>query len=205
MSRPSDTEARRPGRPAQFDRDNALTALCLLLWNRGYDAATQEEMLAATGLSSSSLYRTFGTKSDILEAALTRYLAWADEMFAPLEHGSQGVADVQAFFDRFQAQFDGPLSNAGCLVWNTMQNSINGDSRIKTLTEQHMRRLRQGLTTALQRAADAGELPPSAPQYLADVLRAGILGVQARGRAGDTADAVRMLDGLRALLSAGEH
>ncbi|MUL64988.1 hypothetical protein BOO86_10985 [Mycobacterium sp. CBMA 234] len=160
-------------------------------------------MLAATGLSSSSLYRAFGTKADILEAVLTRYLAWADEMFAPLEHGSRGVADVQAFFDYFQAQFDGPLSNAGCLVWNTAQNSINGDSRINALTEQHMRRLRQGLTAALQRAADAGELPPSAPQYLADALRAGILGVQARGRAGDTTDAVAMLNGLRTLLGHG--
>ncbi|MHA7665544.1 TetR/AcrR family transcriptional regulator [Mycolicibacterium sp. HS_4_1] len=200
MSSTPDTKARRPGRPAQFDRDNALSALCLLFWNRGYDAATQEEMLAATGLSSSSLYRTFGTKADILEAALTRYLAWADVIFASLEHGSRGVADVQAFFDHLQAQFDGPLSNAGCLVWNTMQNSVNGDSRINALTEQHMRRLRMGLTAALQRAADAGELPPSAPRYLADILRAGIIGVQVRGRAGDTADAVAMLDGLRALL-----
>jgi len=63
--------ARRPGRPAQFDRDNALSELLWLLWSKGYDAATQEEMLAATGLSSSTLYRSFGTKANILEAALT--------------------------------------------------------------------------------------------------------------------------------------
>jgi TetR/AcrR family transcriptional repressor of nem operon len=194
---------RRPGRPAQFDRDNALSALLWLLWSKGYDAATQEEMLAATGLSSSTLYRSFGTKVDILEAVLARYLAWADEMFAPLEHGHHGVADVNAFFDHLQALLGGPLSTAGCLVWNTMQNPISDEPRIKTLTERHMQRLRDGLTAALQRAADAGEGPPSAPKYLADALRAGVVGVQARGRAGDIDDAITMLDGLRALVGHG--
>jgi AcrR family transcriptional regulator len=204
MSTPT-ASPRRPGRPAQFDRDDALSALLWLLWSKGYDAATQEEMLAATGLSSSTLYRSFGTKADILEAVLARYLAWADEMFAPLEHGHHGVADVNAFFDHLQALLGGPLSTAGCLVWNTMQNPVSGDPRIKTLTERHMQRLRDGLTAALQRAADAGEVPPSAPKYLADALRAGVVGVQARGRAGDIDDAITMLDGLRAVLGHGER
>ncbi|BAX98135.1 TetR family transcriptional regulator [Mycobacteroides stephanolepidis] len=204
MSNTVDTEVRRPGRPPQFDRDHALTSLCLLLWSKGYDGATQEEMLAATGLSASSLYRTFGTKADILEAALARYLAWADEMFAPLEHGHHGVSDVRAFFDYFQAQLDSPLGNAGCLVWNTMQNTIGADPRIKTLTERHMQRLREGLAAALQRAADAKELPATAPKRLADALRAGVLGVQARARAGDTADARALLDGIKALLDHDE-
>lgn len=204
MSTPAEASIRRPGRPAQFDRDNALSALLWLLWSKGYDAATQEEMLAATGLSSSTLYRSFGTKANILEAALARYLALLDEMFAPLEHGRRGVADVNAFLDHIRAQLDGPMSNAGCLVWNTMQNPINADPRIKTLTERHMQRLRRGLTAALQRAADAGELPPSAPKSLADALRAGVLGVQARGRAGDIEDAITLLDGLRALLGRRE-
>jgi AcrR family transcriptional regulator len=205
MSSTTDAGSRRPGRPAQFDRDNALSELLWLLWSKGYDAATQEEMLAATGLSSSTLYRSFGTKANILEAALALYLALLDEMFAPLEHGRRGVADVNAFFDHIRAQLEGPMSTAGCLAWNTMQNPINGDPRIKILTERHMQRLRQGLTAALQRAADAGELPPSAPTYLADALRAGVLGVQARGRAGDTADAITLLDGLRGLLGHGGH
>jgi TetR/AcrR family transcriptional repressor of nem operon len=61
------------------------------------------------------------------------------------------------------------------------------------------------LTAALQSAADAAELPPSAPTYLAEALRAGVLGVQARGRVGDTADAITLLDGLRGLLGSDEH
>jgi hypothetical protein len=61
------------------------------------------------------------------------------------------------------------------------------------------------LTAALQRAADAGEPLPSAPESLADALRAGVIGVQARGRAGDIEDAITLIDGLRALLGHDGH
>ena len=71
---------------------------------------------------------------------------------------------------------------------------------IKALTERYMQRLRRGLSSALDRAVKAEELPATAPNHLADVLRAGILGVQARARAGYPADALALLDGLHALL-----
>lgn len=177
----------------------------MLIWRRGFDAATQEEMLAATGLSSSTLYRSFGTKAEILEAALTRYLAWADATLAPLENGHAGAADVHAFLDRIRALVGGPMGTAGCLVVETMQDPINRDPRIKSLTDQHMKRLRFGLAAALRRGVDAGELSSSAPANLADALRAGVLGVLARARAGDTADAITLLDGVRALLPDGQH
>jgi AcrR family transcriptional regulator len=171
-----------------------------LIWRKGYDGATQEDMLAATGLSSSTLYRSFGTKADILEAALQRYLALADAMFAPLEQGTAGTADVHVFLDHVHAQLDGPMSTAGCLVVETMQQPVNRDPRITRLTNKHTERMRRGLTAALRRAAKAGELPQCAPATLADALRAGVFGVLARARAGDTEDALALLRGVRALL-----
>lgn len=198
MSISAQTGTRRPGRPVQFDREQALDGLMALIWRKGYDGATQEDMLTATGLSSSSLYRSFGNKADILEAVLKLYIASADAMLAPLEHGSAGAADVHVFLDHVRAQLDGPMSTAGCLVVETMQQPVNQDPRIKRLTDMYMDRMRKGLTAALRRAAEAGE--PCAPSLLADALRAGVFGVLARARAGDTADALAMLRGVRALL-----
>jgi TetR/AcrR family transcriptional repressor of nem operon len=200
MSTSAATGTRRPGRPAQFHREQALDGLMTLIWRKGYDAATQEDMLAATGLSSSTLYRSFGNKADILEVVLTRYFACADVMFAPLEGGTGGTADVHAFLDQIQAMLGGSMSAEGCLVVETMQDPVNQHPRIKAITDRHMQRMRRGLTAALRRAADAGELPGSAPERLADALRAGAVGVLARARAGDTADARAMLRGVRALL-----
>ena len=182
MSSTAEAGPRRPGRPAQFDRDTALSALLWLLWSKGYDAATQEEMLAVTGLSSSTLYRSFGTKADILEAALARYLAWADEMFAPLEQGRRGVADVNVFFDHLQALLIGPMSTAG--VWCGTPCRIRYRQRP---ADQDLDRTAHATAAAgLDRGAAARRrrrgTTATAPQYLADALRAGVLGVQARGR-----------------------
>ncbi|OBF86141.1 hypothetical protein A5791_01450 [Mycobacterium sp. 852002-51163_SCH5372311] len=200
MSSSPVADARGPGRPAQFDRDQALDGLLMLIWRKGYDAATQEEMLAATGLSSSTLYRSFGNKADILGVVLQRYLTSTNAMLAPLENGRAGTADVHAFLNHIRAQLDGPMSTAGCLVVDTMQDPINQDPRIKRLTDSHMDRMRRGLTAALQRAADAGELAPSAASTLADALRAGVFGVLVRARAGDIEDAITLLRGVRSLL-----
>jgi AcrR family transcriptional regulator len=174
--------------------------LLSLFWHKGYEAATQREMLAATGLSSSSLYRFFGTKADILETVLQRYIAAADPMLAALEHGRAGIADVHTFLDHVDTQIDGPMGTCGCLVVETMRNPINQDSRIKNLTEGHLARMHEGLASALQRAAGAGEIPSSVAGTLTDALQAGVIGVLTRARTGDTRHAIRLLRGVRALL-----
>ncbi len=44
-----------------------------LFWERGYEATSVRELAAGTGLSSSSLYATFGGKHDLYLAALRQY------------------------------------------------------------------------------------------------------------------------------------
>jgi TetR/AcrR family transcriptional repressor of nem operon len=200
MSTVSDGSKRRPGRPSLLDRQHALDQLLSLFWRKGYDAATQEEMLSATGLSSSTLFRSFGNKADILRAVLGHYAAYASVLFAPLERGDGGMADLQTFLDNMQDWLRGPMGPAGCLVVETMQNPVNGDPTIRALTDQHLNRLSQGLLAAVQRAADAGELEAAAPAPFAAALQAGVLGALSRARSGDMDDAVRLLNGVRSLL-----
>lgn len=172
----------------------------MLFWRKGYDRATQEEMLAATGVSSSTLYRSFGNKVDILETALQRYAATAAEVFAPLEHGVSGTADLNTFFDNVEVWLTGPMGTSGCLIVETMQDSINSDPRISPVTKSHLDRMAYGLRAAVRRAIDADELPSSHAARFADALQAGVLGVLARARGGDVDDARRLLDGVRALI-----
>lgn len=194
------TAAKPRGRPPLFDRGRALDELLKLFWLKGYDAATQEEMLAATGLSSSTLYRSFGNKADILELALRHYIDVASAMFTPLESGNAGLADLRAFLELIEHWLRGPMGNAGCLVVETMQDPINKDQRVSALTNTHLDRMGRGLQAAVRRAVDAGELPPSTQDTFADALQAAVLGVLARARTGDITDAARLLNGVRALL-----
>ncbi|WP_300009560.1 TetR/AcrR family transcriptional regulator [Pseudonocardia sp.] len=192
---------RRRGRPVGFERLPALDALVELFWREGYDGATQEAMLASTGLSSSSLYRTFGTKDATFAAVLERYLELADGMLGPLERGGDGTAELQAFLDRVRDQLGGPMGAAGCLVLGTLCDPVNRSVEIDALTRRHVERMLAALRTAVERAAAAGDSLPIGSPATADVLLAGVLGVLTRAR-GNPAAALALLDGLRALVPA---
>ena len=64
---------RHPGRPRVFDEDDALRRATDLFWEKGYAAASLDDLLAAMGIARSSFYSTFGSKQKVLWAALALY------------------------------------------------------------------------------------------------------------------------------------
>ncbi len=189
----------RRGRPPSFDRAVALDCLLGLFRRQGYDAATQEAMLDASGLSSSSLYRAFGTKQEIFLAALARYLEMTDAILCPLETGREGRTDLEGFLDRVQAQLAPEDAPGGCLVVTTLCDRINDDPAVAQLTQRHLHRMETAIQRAVARARRRGEVLPLRADDLASAILAGVLGATARAAA-DPEGAVRMLGGVRALV-----
>lgn len=62
------------GRPAEFDRSEVLGGLLSVFWARGFDGASVAELEAATGLSRSSLYASFGDKQALFQQAADYYV-----------------------------------------------------------------------------------------------------------------------------------
>jgi AcrR family transcriptional regulator len=157
-------------------------------------------MLTTTGLSSSSLYRTFGTKTETFEAVLRRYLELSDGMLKPLEHGAAGVADLHGLFDRLYSQMDSPAGAAGCLMVASAQNPVNHDPKVSALTCRHLARMRSAIAAAVTRADQAGEPLPTAPDSFAAVLYAAMLGILSSARTGDRATTLALVEAVRTLL-----
>ena len=112
---------RAPGRPLGFDPDAVIHELVLLFWEKGYDATTQADMVERTGLSSSSLYNTFGDKPAIFDCVLARYNQMTASVFEPMLTGSDGLAELEAFIDWREAHVLEPAYGlAGCLIVTTM-------------------------------------------------------------------------------------
>lgn len=61
------------GRPREFEPDEAMDAIKEAFWRLGYDGASMHEIEAATGLRKQSLYREFGDKRAMYQAALEHY------------------------------------------------------------------------------------------------------------------------------------
>jgi TetR/AcrR family transcriptional regulator, copper-responsive repressor len=61
------------GRPKTFDRETALDAAMLLFWERGFEQTSVDELAAAMGIRTSSLYSSFGDKEQLYLAAVDHY------------------------------------------------------------------------------------------------------------------------------------
>ena len=61
------------GRPREFDRDAALEAAMLLFWRKGFAMTSMNDLCAAMGIRSPSLYAAFGSKEDLYLEAFDRY------------------------------------------------------------------------------------------------------------------------------------
>lgn len=62
-------------RTKAFDQELTLDRAMSLFWERGFEATSVRDLIAGAGISSSSLYATYGDKHEIYLAALERYRA----------------------------------------------------------------------------------------------------------------------------------
>ncbi|MEM8750351.1 MAG: TetR/AcrR family transcriptional regulator [Pseudomonadota bacterium] len=64
---------KKKGRPRKFDRDAALEAAMLVFWEKGYDAASLDDLTAAMSINRPSLYGTYGDKAALFREAMRAY------------------------------------------------------------------------------------------------------------------------------------
>jgi len=141
-----------------FDEADALAAVELLFWRRGMATTGIQDVVAATGLSRSSLYNAFGGKDELYAAAVGRYLEHRSRpMFDRLASDGRGLAAVTAFFDRLlRLRYAGEFAGWGCLVSNA--NAENPPDAVRALLTDHHAALRDAFAAALKVAQSNEEL-----------------------------------------------
>jgi TetR/AcrR family transcriptional repressor of nem operon len=151
---------RGPGRPPEFDRIEVLGTVMRLFWRDGYAAASMPDISAATGLSTSSLYNAFGSKMDLLVAALEHYHRTVLDgfMLGPMARGERGLADVEGFLDRLESSLE-LTATRGCLAVNTIAEFRDPPPPVAEHTTRYRELLRASLRAALGRAGRLGEIP----------------------------------------------
>jgi AcrR family transcriptional regulator len=165
-----ETIQRPRGRPRAFDETAVLDAAVGMFWRSGYARTAIADISAATCVAPSSLYNAYGSKLNLFACALDRYLdAIIGQVLEPLEHGSAGLADVDAFFEQLAAR-QGPSRPPGCLAANTIGEFRDAPSLIAERTARYRRRLRGAFCAALTRAAASGEIPAEAVAPRAEAL-----------------------------------
>lgn len=195
MNGPSATlSPRMPvGRPRQFELDEALDAAMRLFWHAGYRATTTRDLVAALGLGQSSITAAFGSKADLADAALARYLSLLErELVAPLRDAPDGLAAIERFLGAL-GEWHCADGGRGCLVGRLMCEGAQSEPRIARRVAEYRKVLRSGLDSALERAAAAGEIPAAGLRERRDLAVAVILGLNLAVQAGYDVEALRAL------------
>lgn len=171
-------------RPREFDADAALERAMDLLWTRGYEATSVDDLCEATGLSRSSLYATFGSKRDLLLRSVDRYVERRTPNIAailarPLPVREAFAALLREFIDQIIAG----SGRRGCFLGNCAAELPRADRKALARVRQGMGRTEAIFRDALARGKARGELPRKADvDALARFLTAGIQGLRLVGK-----------------------
>ncbi|MGE4032033.1 MAG: TetR/AcrR family transcriptional regulator [Thermoleophilia bacterium] len=173
-----------PGRPRTFDTDDALDAATRLFWRRGARDVTTREIERELGLGQSSITAAFGTKTDLLDAALARYLgALSDALIDPLRDAPDGLASVDRFIAAL-SDWHRADGGRGCMVGRLMCEGAQSEPRVAARVAVYRAGLREALDAALARAAAAGEIPADDLDGRRDLVVAVVLGMNLAVQAG---------------------
>jgi len=149
------------GRPAIFDRDEALESALERFWRKGYDGVTLEELQTAMGgITPPSFYHAFGSKEALFKEVVERYAqTYGGPQLAALKEGASARASVEAMLREAVIAISSPGRPRGCLL---VQAAMNCSAAGKG-AQDYLLTIRQQTPKAIKQRLDAavstGELP----------------------------------------------
>jgi TetR/AcrR family transcriptional regulator, transcriptional repressor for nem operon len=179
-------------RTKEFDRDEALGRAMLLFWQRGYDGATTDDLLAAMGIGRQSLYDTFGDKQALFDEALRCY---HQQQIGTLGERLKQVATpfetLTTFLDHFAYETEAERAR-GCMGINATTASGQRDPKVIALARDAATFF-EGMLAQLVVAAQAdGDIADTVdPKVAGRFLYTALQGLTIRAQAGATPDELR--------------
>lgn len=148
-------------RPKAFDPDQALDAALAVFWEKGYEAASLAQLLAATGLSKSSFYAAFGSKHRLFLRVLERYTeAVVDRLVSTLAAGRSARTNIAVAFNDIVDAAIATGDRRGCLIGNAAAELAPRDAAVAERVETALGRLEDAYRQAVERAQERGEVAP---------------------------------------------
>jgi TetR/AcrR family transcriptional regulator, transcriptional repressor for nem operon len=148
-----------PGRPREFDLEEALNDAIEVFRARGYHGTSVQDLTEGTGLARGSLYKAFHDKRSLFLAALDHYTAGSLQRLAETL-GQPGPAK-QALHDTLlgYARRVAASRCEGCLITMAAMEMMPQDREVSALIERMLRRMQDLFAATVIRGQLAGEIP----------------------------------------------
>jgi len=181
-------------RTKEFDRDQALQKAIGVFCDKGYAAASTDELMRAMKISRQSMYDTFGDKRRLYLEAFRRYIADStNEQIGYLEKSSSPLAGIEKMLVEFakSTERDGIV---GCMGVNAICEFGRSDPEITSLGETESIRLTSALERALRQAKRKKEISKLLKESAgAQFLKATLSGMKVSAKAGADAQTLKSI------------
>jgi TetR/AcrR family transcriptional regulator, transcriptional repressor for nem operon len=172
-------------RPQEFETTDVLRNAMYVFWSKGYEAASLNDILAATGLSKSSLYASFGDKRELFLAAFDVYRKerlW--HLHRILNDGQPARLSIENFFRQVLARAQDETRVCGCMTANEAVELAPHDAYVQKLVTEDFQAIEDAFSLAIGRGqADGSIANRQEPRILAHFLLVGLQGLEVMFRA----------------------
>lgn len=146
------------GRPAKFNRDDAIAIALDAFWEQGYEPTSVSELSSRMSITRSSFYNSFVSREALFSEVLALYGKQScDRFLNDLKEGDQILPALRkVFVNLIDARMDDDDAK-GCLVTNGMANNANS-CEVAHIFRDIMATRVDRYTELLQHAVDNGEL-----------------------------------------------
>lgn len=149
-----------PGRPREFDLDDALRDATEVFRLRGYHGTSVQDLTEGTGLARGSLYKAFHDKRTLFLAALDQSIAGSlqrigNDLARP-GSAKTAIRDTLMGYAKRAASHEG---RRGCIMTSAAMEMMPDDAEVSAVITAMFRRIEELFAAAVDRGQAAAEIP----------------------------------------------
>ena len=153
-------------RHREFDPSAALQTAIQVFWEKGYAAASVDDVVKRSGVAKYGIYNTFGNKEKLFKKVLAQYTADRhQDIQRPIRQPGASLPEIREFFSNVPQIITQDGHPHGCLMATTGVELGMSDPDIRDYVNDFFSDVAQVLQRGLARAVEKGEL--DAPEDLA--------------------------------------
>jgi len=167
-------------RPREFDLDQVLDTAMDVFWRKGYHATSMADLVEATGLHRGSLYAAFGSKAELYDRAVDRYMSAVALRRALADGRDKPVGKLlREVFDDIIESAVTDDTRRGCLMTNTAVELAAHQPQIADRVRSTVAELEDLLASRFELAQATGEIDrDQSPRALARFVLSTIQGLR---------------------------
>ncbi len=183
-------------RPVEFDEQKVLTNAMEQFWREGYEASSVQKLLDCTGINRGTLYNSFGDKDTFFKSCVDQYNKLMDQQItATLKNSNLNPWDaIGAYVDETLVNVSNKHRSMGCLLVNSVCESINYDKEMKKVVRASLGSIRKAVLGRMKEAQKKGGLRKSlSAEFATELLINSLQGARVNARDGKTGNQLKDL------------